>query len=76
MVALHKRGQPISSEGEGRNTIVTNQREGECYQLTSVGGVGKTLGVAHHGGVEHHFACNRRIVTKRLTMKFGAVLQN
>ena len=76
MVAFHERGQTFWTEGEGRNAVVANQRKGECYQLTSVRGVGKTFGIAHHSCVKHHFACHGRIVTKRLAVEFGAVLQN
>ena len=76
LLALHESGKSILFECEGWHSIVANQREGECHQLSGIGGVGQTLGITHHSGIEHHLSCHRFLVTERSAMKLRSVFQS
>ena len=73
LVALHECGQAIGLNGKRRYAVVADKGEGECEDLTGIGGVGERLGVAHHGGVEHHLAGYRLIVSEAAAAEARAV---
>ena len=74
-LALHEVSQFVVFKGERRHAVVANERIGEHHELASIGGVGQRLGIAGHGGVEHHFACHRPFVAERFAVELCAVIQ-
>ena len=60
-----------------RNAVVALQRESSHQYLTLVRWVGEALGIAGHGGIEHHFAGRPgSVIAKRMAAKNGAVFEN
>ncbi len=59
-----------------RDAVVAEYGIGGHKYLTLIGRVGKTFGIAGHGGVENDLAGCRSIVAERLPFKSGAVRKN
>lgn len=57
------------------HAVIAHQWKGEDEDLIFVGGVGETFGVAHHAGIENHFAGGAHVRAKRPSRQACAVLE-
>ena len=73
LVALHERRDAVVADGERGYAVVAHQGVSEGHHLTSIRGVGETLGIAHHGRVEHHFASHRLLIAERTAVEACSV---
>ena len=74
--ALHPCRQPVALQSYRWHAIVANQRIGEHEHLTGITGVGKTLRIACHGGIEHHFTRYVFLGAKRPAQELRTVVEN
>ena len=72
-IALHERGYAVGADGERGHAIVAHQGIREGHHLPGIGGIGETLGIAHHGRVEHHFARHRLFIAERTAVEACSV---
>ena len=60
----------------GGDACVANMREGEGYDLPSIGGVGHNLLIARHRGVEAQLGNGLACGAKTLAVEHGSISQN
>ena len=71
---FHEGSKPIGSHRERWHTIITYERIGKYHDLTSIGWVGQTLGIPHHGGIEDHFTSYSLVIAEAIAMKLSSIL--
>ena len=75
-VALHEQGQSIAADTCVGYTVITNQWIGAHQYLSCVAGVGQTLWITCHGGVENYLTNSFSFVAERMSVKLRSVAEN
>ena len=57
-----------------RDAVITDERIGDAEDLARIGGVRKTLGIAHHRRGEHHFSIARAVVAEAPALHSASIL--
>ena len=74
-ITLHKQGQTVFGQTRIGHTIVAYQRESGYQDLSRITGIGQTLRIARHSGVEHHLASRIGIITERPATELTAIVK-
>ena len=75
-VALHEQRQAIVAQTSVRYAVVAYQGIGGDQYLSCITGIGETLRIARHSGVEHHLASRIGLIAERPAAELTAIIKN
>ena len=73
--ALHEQRQAVGAHSCVGHAIVANQRKCRHKYLTGIAGVGQTLRIAHHRGIENHLAHGVSFVAERPARELRSIFE-